>query len=75
MSGRGLANVIIYSIGLGNAPYPLSPSFLERVSNDPNSPIFDISKPGGNFVQTYTAEGLQPLLRTVASLILLRKDR
>lgn len=46
VSGRGLPNVVIYTIGLGNAlVYPLNRDFLERISNFPNSPSFDSSKP------------------------------
>jgi hypothetical protein len=47
VSGGSLRNVVIYSIGLGNAPYPLSHEFLERVSNGFRSPIFDKSTPAG----------------------------
>jgi hypothetical protein len=58
VSGRGLANVVIYSIGLGNAPYPLSQEFLERVSNSLRSPVFDSSKPKG---YSFIAGGSQNL--------------
>ena len=65
-----LSNVIIYSIGLGNAPYPISPDLLERVSNDPRSTIFDSSKPSGAFVPAPTSADIDAAFALVASEIL-----
>ncbi len=48
VNGGSLANVLIMCIGLGTAAAgPASPTFLERVSNDPRSPIFDSTTAGG----------------------------
>jgi Flp pilus assembly protein TadG len=65
-----LSNVIIYSIGLGNAAYPISPDLLERVSNDPRSTIYDSSKPAGAFVSAPTSADIDAAFALVASEIL-----
>jgi hypothetical protein len=67
--GHGLPNVMIYSVGLVNAPYPVSPAFLERVSNDPRSPIYDSSKPAGQFISAASGADLQPAFSAVVSQI------
>src|SRR5205814_7817640 len=54
-SGSSLSSVVIYSLGLGNAPYPLSPDLLQRISNDPSSTIHDSSYPDGLYVATPAA--------------------
>src|ERR1035438_1920231 len=37
-AGKSLSGVLIYSVGLGNAPYPLSIPLLQAMSNDPSAP-------------------------------------
>ncbi len=69
-SGKGLSGIIIFSIGLGNATTPFSPTFLERVSNDPRSPIYDSTKPAGLYVLASTSADLQSAFAAVASEIL-----
>jgi hypothetical protein len=70
VSGRSLDNVIIFSIGLGNAGLPSRPEFLERVSNDPRSSIYDRAKPAGAYVYAASSAELQQAFHTVASEIL-----
>jgi len=67
---RGLSNILIYSIGLGNAAIPASPEFLERVSNDIRSPIYNSSQPQGQYVYAATTADLQSAFAAVASQIL-----
>jgi hypothetical protein len=74
VSGRGLPNVLIYSIGLGNAPYPISSSFLERVSADPRSGIFRPGERAGQYIRVTTVSGLQSVFSVVASQILRRAE-
>jgi Flp pilus assembly protein TadG len=70
-SGSGLHNVIIYSIGLGNAPYPLSPDLLERISNDPRAGAnYDNTKPAGLYVAAPTSADIDSAFAAVASEIL-----
>lgn len=70
VSGRGLSNVVIYSIGLGTAGIPASHIFLERVSNDTRSPIYDGAKPAGMYINAVTIEDLQLAFNQAASAIL-----
>ena len=70
VSGNSVPNVLIFSIGLGNASIPVSPSFLQRVSNDKNSPIYDSTKPTGTYYAAPTTADLQPAFQAVASEIL-----
>jgi Flp pilus assembly protein TadG len=69
-AGSSLSNVIIYSIGLGNAPYPLSVPLLERISNDPRSSIYSTSEPAGLFVLAPTTADINAAFATIASEIL-----
>jgi Flp pilus assembly protein TadG len=69
-NSRGLNSVTIFSIGLGNAAIPASPVFLQRVSNDPSSPIFDSSKPQGLYIDAPTADDLNNAFSAIASEIL-----
>ena len=69
-NGSGLHNVIIYSIGLGNAPYPLSPDLLERISNDPRASNYDNTKPSGLYVPAPTSADIDSAFAAVASEIL-----
>jgi Flp pilus assembly protein TadG len=70
VSGHSIANVLIFSIGLGNATIPASPTFLERVSNDSRSPIYDSTKPTGTYYPAPTVADLAPAFQAVASEIL-----
>ncbi|MDP8979060.1 MAG: VWA domain-containing protein [Acidobacteriota bacterium] len=69
---RGLTGVIIDSVGLGNAPVPLPADgvFLERVSNDPRSPIYDSTKPAGLFVFAQQSTDIGAAFGEIASEIL-----
>jgi hypothetical protein len=69
ISGRGLSNVIIYSIGLGNAPFPLSPAFLMRASNDPRSSTFNVAEPMGLYLGPASVEDLDAAFLAVATRI------
>jgi Flp pilus assembly protein TadG len=70
VSGNSVPNVLILSIGLGNALIPVSPTFLQRVSNDPASPIYDSTKSAGKYYSAPTVADLQPAFQAVASEIL-----
>ncbi len=72
VSGKGLHNVVIYSIGLGNAPFPYSPEFLQRVSNDPRSPIYDPRTPTGLYISAALGAQLPAAFSAVASDIFRR---
>jgi len=67
--GSSLGGVIIYSLGLGNAPYPLSPDQLKRISNDPSSPIYDTAYPAGLFVSAPTTADIDAAFTKIASEI------
>ncbi len=69
-SGRSLSNVIIYTVGLGNAPYPLSVPLLERVSNDTRSSIYSTSQATGLFVLAPTTADINASFARIASEIL-----
>ena len=68
--GRGLANVLILSIGLGTAAVPASGASCERVSNDTRSNIYDSSKPTGHYYDAPTLADLKPAFDEVASEIM-----
>ena len=70
--GRGLAGVIIDAIGLGNAPVPLPADgiFLERVTNDPRSPIYDASYPAGLYVYAQQSSDIGSAFGQIASEIM-----
>lgn len=70
--GRSLAGVIIDAIGLGNAavPLPADGIFLERVTNDPRSPIYDANKPAGTFVYAAQSSDIGSAFAQIASEIL-----
>jgi von Willebrand factor type A domain len=70
VSGRGLRGVFICSIGLGNAPYPLSSEFLERVSNSPRSPIYDATKRMGLYLRSPTGPELESAFTSIATWML-----
>jgi hypothetical protein len=70
--GRGLNGVIINSIGLGNAavPLPADGIFLERVSNDTRSPIYDSNYPAGLYVYAQHSSDISGAFGQIASEIL-----
>ena len=70
VSGHSIPNVLIFAIGLGTAPIPASPVFLERVTNDKRSPIYDSTKPTGTYYDAPTTADLAPAFQAVASEIL-----
>jgi Flp pilus assembly protein TadG len=62
---------IIYSIGLGGTTAePIDATFMERVANDPRSPIFNSGQPAGLYVYSPTATDLVGAFQLVASEIL-----
>jgi hypothetical protein len=71
-AGKSLSNVLIYSIGLGNAPYPLSVPLLQSISNDPSapSPWYNSSEPAGLFVLAPTTADINAAFASIASEIL-----
>lgn len=69
-AGKSLSNVIIYTVGLGNAPYPLSVPLLERISNDPRSSIYNTGQPTGLFVLAPTTADINASFARIASEIL-----
>jgi Flp pilus assembly protein TadG len=71
-AGSSLRNVIIYTVGLGNAPYPLSVPLLQRISNVPASPIY-IAPPTeqqGDFILAPTSADINAAFATIAAEIL-----
>jgi hypothetical protein len=69
-SAHSLSGVIIYSIGLGNAPYPISTDLLQRVSNDPASSIYNSAQPAGRFILAPTSADIDQAFAAVAAEIL-----
>jgi hypothetical protein len=69
-AGKGLSKVIIYSIGLGNAPYPLSVPLLQRISNVTASTIYNSSEPTGDFILAPTSADIDAAFAAIASEIL-----
>ena len=69
VSRRRLRNVVIYGIGLGNAPYPLSTDFLERVVNDRRSPVFDNSKRAGMVLLSPTAANIHEAFAAISKIL------
>ncbi len=67
----GTFHPVIYCIGLGGTdPEPIDAVFMERMSNDPASPIFDPSLPTGMYVYAPSAAQLTDAFNKVASEIL-----
>lgn len=63
--------IMIYTIGLDGAPdVGIDPVFLERVANDPRSPIYDSSKPAGYYAYAANAGALNQAFYQVASQVL-----
>ncbi len=69
---RGLSGVIIHSIGLGNAPVPITAddTFLQRVSNTTASPTYDSNYGSGVYMYAPTAAELGQAFQHIASEIL-----
>jgi hypothetical protein len=62
---------VIYAIGLGGtSAEPIDATFMERISNDPRSPIYNSSKPAGEYFYSATATDLGGVFQQVASEIL-----
>ncbi|MGO4885913.1 MAG: VWA domain-containing protein [Bryobacteraceae bacterium] len=62
---------VIYSIGLGGtSAEPIDATFMERVANDPRSPIYNSAKPAGLYVYSPTATDLAGAFQQIASEIL-----
>jgi Flp pilus assembly protein TadG len=70
--GKGLSGVIIYTVGLGNAPYPLSVPLLQRISNVPASSIY-VAPPTqqqGDFILAPTSADINAAFAQIAAEIL-----
>jgi Flp pilus assembly protein TadG len=64
-------NPVIYTIGLGGAPdLPIDATLLERIANDPRSPIYDSSKATGFFAYASDPSQLNQAFTQVAGQIL-----
>jgi hypothetical protein len=62
---------VIYCIGLGGtSAEPLDDEFLQRVANDPASPIYNSNLPTGMYVYAPSAAQLTDAFNKVASEIL-----
>jgi Flp pilus assembly protein TadG len=62
---------VIYSIGLGgDSAEPIDATFMERVANDPRSPIYNSAQPAGQYFYSPTATDLGGIFQQVASEIL-----
>jgi hypothetical protein len=62
---------VIYAIGLGGtSAEPIDATFMERVSNDPRSPIYNSALPAGEYFYSPTATDLGGVFQQVASEIL-----
>lgn len=64
-------NIVIYTIGLGGAPdYAIDYTLLERMANDPRSPIYDNTKTAGLFAYASDPSQLNTAFTNVAGQIL-----
>ncbi|MFN7992038.1 MAG: hypothetical protein U0Q18_00460, partial [Bryobacteraceae bacterium] len=62
---------VIYAIGLGGtSSEPIDTTFMERISNDPRSPIYNSSIPAGQYIYAPNATELNQAFLQVASQIL-----
>jgi hypothetical protein len=63
---------VIYAIGLGGtiAADPIDDTFMERISNDSRSPIYNSLQQTGKYVYAPNATQLQDAFNTIASEIL-----
>ncbi len=63
--------IVIYTIGLDGAPdVAIDSTFLERVANDPRSPIYDSTKPAGFYAYAANPSSLNQAFYEVASQVL-----
>lgn len=63
--------IVIYTIGLGGAPdFAIDATLLERMANDPRSPIYNSSKPAGSYNYAPTPAALSQAFADVGSQIL-----
>lgn len=63
--------IMLYTIGLDGAPdVAIDSVFLERLANDPRSPIYDSSKPDGYYAYAANASALNQAFYQVASQVL-----
>jgi Flp pilus assembly protein TadG len=70
--GQSLSGVVIYTVGLGNAPYPLSVPLLQRISNVPASSIY-VAPPTqqqGDFILAPTSADINAAFAQIAAEIL-----
>jgi hypothetical protein len=64
-------DAVIYTIGLGgNSAEPVDDTLLERIANDPRSPIYDSKKKAGFYAYAADASQLNAAFTQVASQIL-----
>jgi Flp pilus assembly protein TadG len=70
MNGRALPNVVIFGIGLGNASSPASHTFMLRVTNDSQSPLYTPDQREGLYVFAPSAADLHDAFTRLASEIL-----
>jgi Flp pilus assembly protein TadG len=63
---------VIYAIGMGGtiAADPIDDTFMERISNDPRSPIYNSAQQPGVYVYAPNSTQLQDAFNTIASQIL-----
>jgi hypothetical protein len=68
---NGTYNTVIFTLGLGGAPdVPIDFTLLERMANDPRSPIYDSTKTAGYFAYAKDASQLNEALTLIGSQIL-----
>jgi Mg-chelatase subunit ChlD len=71
MRGDTATGVLVYSIGLGgNDTDPIDQTFLKRLTNTSDSPVYSSSAPTGTFLYAPTVTQLNQLFQNVASSIL-----
>ncbi len=63
-------NVVIYSIGYEGGTERPDEVWMRRISNDPASPDFDVTRPAGLYVKAPTTDQLMAAFNRVASEIL-----
>jgi len=63
---------VIFAIGLGGtiAADPIDDTFMERISNDPRSPIYNPAQQTGKYVYAPNASQLQDAFNAIASEVL-----
>jgi Flp pilus assembly protein TadG len=68
--GKRLSNVVIFSIGLGNAGTPPNAAFLKKVANTSDAVGYDSTQQTGLYVAAQTAADLQDAFERVAAEVL-----